>query len=149
MRKIVLRDNPCLCIKLRRAAHTLTKLYDEAFSPLNLTTSQFSLLNDIQQLRSCNKTELARYAGLDRTTIIRNLSVLREKGFIEDGPEDDRKNGLVRLTDAGDSVLKEGLACWKKAQAEVRSAIGPAKLQILKEIFSDIESLNAEATERL
>ena len=71
--------SPCYCINYRRAANTLTKYYDAAFAPIGLTGNQFFLLNSIQQLGSCNKSELAQYTSLDRTTIIRNLNTLEKK----------------------------------------------------------------------
>ena len=78
--------SPCYCINYRRAANTLTKYYDAAFAPIGLTGNQFFLLNSIQQLGSCNKSELAQYTSLDRTTIIRNLDTLLKKELVEPAP---------------------------------------------------------------
>lgn len=47
MPEITPRDSPCFCINARRAAQTLTRFYDQAFTPVGLTANQFSLLNDI------------------------------------------------------------------------------------------------------
>lgn len=142
MPKIVPRDNPCYCINFRRAANTLTKFYDRAFASINLTTNQFSLLNDIDLLQSCNRSELAQYSRLDRTTIIRSLSVLREKGLIEDIAEAGGR--VVRLTEAGKTAIAEGMAGWEQAQRQIKSLLGPENLHVLKQMLADIDKLNGE-----
>lgn len=142
MSKIIARDNPCYCINFRRAANTLTKFYDRVFAPLDLTTNQFSLLNDINLLGSCNKSELAQFSRQDRTTIIRSLSVLYEKGLIEDETEVGSRNRGVRLTEAGKSAIKEGMPGWKDAQKKIRAVLGNENILVLKQMFGDIEMLN-------
>ena len=142
MSKITPRNNTCYCINFRRAANALTKFYDRAFAIMNITTNQFSLLIDIQHLQTCNKSELAQYARLDRTTIIRNLNVLREKGLIEEVSQAGSKYKLVRLTEAGESAITEGLTRWKQVQKQIESILGAEKIQVLKQILADTETLD-------
>ena len=142
MPETTVRSSPCYCINFRRAANTLTKFYDRVFASIGLTTNQFSLLSSIQALGACNKSELAKYARLDRTTIIRSLAVLREKGLIEDTTEAGTRNKGIRLTEAGESAIAEGMAGWKRAQKQVQSLLGADNLSVLKEVFADIESLD-------
>lgn len=141
MKKIVPRDNPCYCINVRRAANILTKFYDKALEPVNLTISQFSLLNDIKLLKTCNKIELARCTRLDRTTIIRNLNILRARGLIMDIPGTNNRNTLVQLTDLGESTIAEGMSSWKQAQDQVKSTIGLDGIENLKQILAKIALL--------
>lgn len=143
MSQVVQRKNSCYCVNFRRAANTLTKYYDLALAPLKLTVSQFSLLADIDHLKYCNKSELAQCARLDRTTIIRNLGVLREKGLVEELPGRDNKNKVVRLTPAGKAVFAEGLAYWEKVQADIKKVIGGESVAVLRQILSGIEGLES------
>jgi len=141
MREMIPRDSPCYCIKVRRAANTLTKFYDKALEPANLTVSQFSLLTDIKLLKTCNKSELAQYAKLDRTTIIRNLNSLRERGFIEEVPGTNHRNTLIQLTALGESAIAEGLIQWKQAQHQIKETIGLDSIEDFTRILTTIESL--------
>lgn len=93
--------SPCYCINYRRAANTLTKYYDAAFAPIGLTGNQFFLLNSIQQLGSCNKSELAQYTSLDRTTIIRNLNTLEKKALVEPAPGASRRSSAIQFSETG------------------------------------------------
>ena len=144
MPKIVPRDNPCYCINFRRAANTLTKFYDRAFVSIGLTTNQFSLLNDVKLIQPCNKSNLAQFSRLDRTTIIRSLSVLREKGLVEEAKRTDARSKAICLTEAGETAISEGMAGWKQAQKRIRALWGPENVQVLKQIFVDIETLDED-----
>jgi DNA-binding MarR family transcriptional regulator len=76
----------CLCIRLRRAAQTVTQYYDLLLAPSGLKLTQFSLLHHIRQREPVSITELARVTGLDRTTMGKNLHVLalfnKERGVV-------------------------------------------------------------------
>ncbi len=141
------RSSPCYCIQVRRAANALTNFYDRALEPSGLTVSQFSLLNDIISLGSCNKSELARYTKLDRTTIIRNLRALQTRGLIAEIPGTDKRNRLICLTDLGKTSVEKGLLSWKEAQRQIRAAIGEEELEDFMKALENLESL-ADSTQR-
>lgn len=135
------RDNPCYCINLRQAANMLTKYYDQAFEPLGITTSQFSLLDAVYLLESSNKSQLAQFTKLDRTTIIRGLHVLSKKKLIHEVSGENSRNNLIQLTKIGASTVKEGLIIWEQVQAKVKTALGEENIAILIQILSGIEVL--------
>lgn len=141
MSEILRRDNSCWCILFRRAANTLTKHYDRAFSSLGLSTAQLSLLADIDHLKACNKSELAQCARLDRTTIIRNLDVLKHKGLIAETAGENRRNKRIHLTKAGKASLKEGTSRWARLQGELEKTLGEERLTDLKQLLDSIENL--------
>lgn len=133
--------SPCYCINYRRAANTLTKYYDAAFAPIGLTGNQFFLLNSIQQLGSCNKSELAQYTSLDRTTIIRNLNTLEKKELIEPAPGASRRSSVIQLSETGSKAFMAGLNIWNKLQAEVQEVLGEGNLPTQWDLFHRIEAL--------
>ena len=141
MNRKPLRNNPCYCINFRHAANSLTKFYDQGFSSLDLTTNQFSLLNDIYYLIECNKSELAIHARVERTTIIRNLNILFEKGLIEEIAGKNNRNKLIRLTEKGKRIKIEGMGIWKQLQKKVKNLLGNEQITILEDILVSISSL--------
>ena len=143
MSKIIPRDIPCYCIKFRRASNILTKYYDKIFEPYNVTANQFSLLVSISILKSCNKSELAQFARLDRTTIVRSISILLEKDFIEEVLNQNKKFKEIQLTKKGETVLFEGKEKWQYAQNKVKSTIGEENIITLKQILESIDSLES------
>ena len=141
MKSVVPGESPCYYINVRRAANLLTRFYDKTLEPINLSVSQFSLLNKIKQMGPCNKSALAQYSGLDRTTIIRNLNTLRDSALITEVPGTDKRNALVQLTDLGESALTAGLPLWKQAQDQVKAVVGSECIEHLKNILAKIETL--------
>ena len=133
--------SPCYCINYRRAANTLTKYYDAAFAPIGLTGNQFFLLNSIQQLGSCNKSELAQYTSLDRTTIIRNLNTLEKKELVEPAPGASRRSSAIQLSETGSKAFMAGLGIWQKLQEEVQQVLGEGNLPTQWDLFHRIEAL--------
>ena len=114
--------SPCYCVNFRHAANTLTKYYDESFAQIQLTANQFFLLNSISQLGSCNKSELAIYTRLERTTIIRNLSLLLKKELILELPGQTKRNKIIQLSDTGKKAVEAGSSIWERLQAEMPAA---------------------------
>jgi DNA-binding MarR family transcriptional regulator len=141
MANIKPRDRACYCIGVRMGANTLTKIYDEALKPVNISISQYSLLNDIKMLKTCNKSELAQYSKRERTTIIRNLKGLIEKKLIEEIPGPDNRNNLIQLTELGLSILKEGFVYWEQAQAKIVSELGLDDVNTLMNITKKLTNL--------
>lgn len=144
MQKKVPRESPCHCINVRRAANALTKFYDRAVEPIGLTISQFSLLNDIRLLGACNKSELAQYAGLERTTVIRNLEALRKKGLVAETDGATRRSRLIQLTDKGEQAIAAGMPLWKQAQVRARDVMGQQLVEGIAQALESIETLARE-----
>lgn len=132
---------PCYCINFRHAANILTKYYDRGFEKVNLTANQFFLLISIHHFKSCNKSELARYTRLERTTIVRNLSVLLKKNFIEEVLGNTKRNKMIQLTEEGIQAVREGSKIWNQLQINVRESFGQEKIGVLREVLGDIEIL--------
>ena len=133
--------SPCYCVNFRHAANGLTKYYDEAFAKIQLTANQFFLLVSISQLETWNKSELAQYTRLDRTTIIRNLGVLQKKDLIEEIPGETKRNKIIRLSEIGEKAFTEGFVIWERLQAETRAALGEENLPVLWQLLERLDRL--------
>ena len=140
MRDIKPRKTPCYCMNFRRMANALTKYYDSMLAEVGLTANQLSLLTDIQSIEPCNRSELAKCAKVDRTTVIRNLEILRKKGLIEDVEE---KSNTVKLTELGLKTMEEGFLVWKNAQNQMREVFDPETRKVLQEAFGKVEQIEA------
>ncbi|URN84381.1 MarR family winged helix-turn-helix transcriptional regulator [Acetobacterium wieringae] len=141
MTKIEPLNSPCYCINFRQTANSLTKYYDKGFSQINLTANQFFLLNSIHQLESCNKSRLAKYTRLDRTTIIRNLDILIKKGLIVEVTGTTKRNKEIELTTTGQNAIASGTVIWQLLQSEVKQHLGVENLDVLWRIFENLETL--------
>jgi DNA-binding MarR family transcriptional regulator len=110
----------CACWQARALARRVTQFYDEKLAEAGLSISQFGLLAHVAGVEDGSLGALAERAGLDQSTLTRNLQLLEREGWVEIGasPGDQRRRS-VWLTEAGVSKLKGAKGAWAAAQAAV------------------------------
>ena len=114
---------PCLCNALRQATRAVSRLYDEELRGAGLRTTQYSLLRRLRAAGEVRQRDLGGLTSLDETTLTRNLRPLIDAGWVAVRPGDDRREKLVRLTDAGAAKLREARPAWELAQQRLRSRL--------------------------
>lgn len=131
-------ENSCLCHRTRMAARAVTRLYDEILRPVELRASQLAVLVAVGKEDVTSITELAKYMGVDRSTLTRNLAPLEREGLIRVGNEGWRRSRTVEITKKGRSRLREALPFWERAQETLRQKLGSRKWPV---IMSDLDDL--------
>lgn len=117
------RDH-CLCLATQRAARFLARRYDEALRPIGLTSGQFSLLMSLNRPEPPSIGSVASLLAMDRTTLTANLKPLDRRGLLETMVDPaDRRGRLLKLTDAGLTLLQTALPIWKRTQAETENLL--------------------------
>jgi DNA-binding MarR family transcriptional regulator len=127
---------PCYCAALRIATRKTTAMYDEALAPAGIGLAQFSLLRKIERSGKLSLSELGRLASLDRSTVGRNIKVLRRMGWIEIGSGDDHREATVTLADDGRAVLRKGAPLWEAAQRRVEAALSDGGAETLRALLA-------------
>jgi DNA-binding MarR family transcriptional regulator len=113
----------CFALHARMTARLLTRVYDAAVRPAGLRFAQFGLLGAIAHGSATSQTALAERLALERTTLVRNLKFLEQKGWIEPIPGGGR--GLShRLTPAGREILERAIPLWERAQRDIEARLG-------------------------
>ena len=77
-----MNNNNCICISLRKATNNILKLYDNKLSILDIKIIKHSTLKSIQDLGSPNVNELSQKLIRERTTILKNLTKLKNLGLM-------------------------------------------------------------------
>jgi len=119
---------------LRKATRKTTAIYDAALTPAGVNLAQFSLLRKIQRAGSLSLSELGRLAGLDRSTVGRNVKVLQRMGLARVAPGEDHREATVTLNEKGLAVLREAAPLWDAAQRRIEDKLGeggPDRLRAL------------------
>ncbi|MGY4535095.1 DNA-binding MarR family transcriptional regulator [Pseudomonas sp. TE3786] len=132
----------CLCTKLRRAARSVTRVYDDALRELGLNVAQYSLLSHLQRLEQPSISTLAEAMGLDRSTLGRNLKVLENEGLVLMGESSDLRARQVQLTASGAQRLQRGAAAWEQAQGQLALRLGAEKREALWLLLDDLETID-------
>jgi DNA-binding MarR family transcriptional regulator len=132
---------PCYCLDIRKASHNVTKLYTKALKPIELTVTQFGILKHIRSMEPVNVTNLAKNMGLDRTTLVRSLKIIENKGLIEDISEDKARNRKLMLSKIGNKKAAKATMLWNDVQKKIESYLGKEDLQKLLELIFKLENI--------
>jgi DNA-binding MarR family transcriptional regulator len=115
----------CLCLNARRAARSLTALYDEELRVCNVTPAQFGLLTLLTNRPGMSQVEIAEAVGLDQTTLSRSLQLLIGNKWVKRSHSaEDARQSLYAITAAGVTLHKEALPRWNRAQDRMREVLG-------------------------
>ena len=130
-------ESPCYCTNLRRGALWATEYYDRMLAPSGLSVPQYYLLINLSRMEKANLSQWAERVGLDRTTMVRNVKTLENKGLV--APTEGRGKTFT-LTDTGKSTLAQGIALWEQAQERLRGSIGDADAEALLRICRKLQN---------
>lgn len=118
----------CPGLAIRQAARRVTQFYEDALQDSGLSVAQLGLMALIATSADDRMAALAARAGLDPSTLSRNLRGLERDGLIEIASvEKDLRRRAVWLTESGLRRLHGALPAWKATQARI-TEIFPADL---------------------
>ena len=110
---------------LRRASRAISRFYEAAFAPLDLTATQFSLLVAVQLGGPIPLSRLADALVLDRTSLYRAVKPLVRRRYLRILPGQTRRERTAALTEGGCRLLAEALPIWERVQGRFVGALGP------------------------
>ena len=115
--------NVCGSFNLRKAARSVTQLYDDYLQPTGLRSTQVVVLVTLAKEQDISMGRLARELMLSPSTLSRNLRPLERDGLI--AIDDSGKRGKsVNLTTAGQQALGAAVPYWQRAQAKFTELVG-------------------------
>jgi DNA-binding MarR family transcriptional regulator len=120
----------CTCVRARRIARQLTRLYDGALQPAGVTANQFALLIKLlgasqHGMNGLSMGALAERAGMHYSTLNRDIKPLKRQGFVADaGNEGDGRVRTICITEKGRAKLREAVPAWREAQMHVQDLLG-------------------------
>jgi len=136
-----LPDTACYCSSLRQASRYVTSFYDQVLSGSGLRVTQFAILSRLRP-RPATVTQLAQSMVMDRTTLARNLQPLVREQLVQVRPsEQDRRERVIELTDAGRAKVESILPAWRRAQARFDEQFGAERgAQLLATMRAVVDS---------
>lgn len=132
----------CACFNIRKSARMLTQRYDEALQPIDLRSTQFSILATLANVESITITELADSLLMDRTTLTRNLRPIEKQDFIKTVPGIDRRTRVISISKKGLNKLKKAIPLWRKAQQSFIDYMGEERFDHLLGELNYVEKMS-------
>ena len=128
----------CPGFQARATARAVTRYYNACFKPLGLTAEQFSLLVGVGAIEGTTLVDLANGAGIDPTTLSRNLQNLEARRLVRSKGGRGRLGKQVRLTPSGRKLIVDALPLWNLAKAELSSRLGGEKLRSASKLMAEL-----------
>ena len=123
----------------RLAARRITHFLDREMASMGLTVAQLGLMAQIATAEDDTLGALAVRAGVDQSTLSRNLRTLEAEGLIEIAiVETDQRRRMVWLTETGARRLEKAIPVWRAANA-----------RLARQVPSDLARMLADATSLL
>ncbi len=119
----------------RLAARLITRFLEAGMRGTELSLAQFGLMAHIAAAGDDTIGNLAGRAGLDQSTLSRNLRGLEQAGLIEIAiVEQDLRRRAVWLTEKGALRLEAAIPLWRKARKDLAELIGLETVRKLADI---------------
>jgi DNA-binding MarR family transcriptional regulator len=113
----------CACSALRRASRAVTQHYEGHFQGSGIRATQFTVLAALAQTGPLSISELSANLGLERTTLSRNLQLLKRKGWVSERTDVDQRVRKIALTPKGRDKAAAALPIWRRADASAEKVL--------------------------
>jgi DNA-binding MarR family transcriptional regulator len=126
----------CVAVRVRLINRVITALYDEAFRPYGMRVSQGNVLVAVARLGRARPVDICRILRIEKSTLSRDLELMRKNGWLESEPAEGGRNQTIQLTRNGLDLLRRVQPAWEQAQVQAKGLIGEAGVQALYEVAS-------------
>lgn len=140
-KKRKLYESPCYCTNLRRGSGAITEFYNSMLQPTGLNAAQYYLLINLSRLGTANTSVWAQHVGLDRSTLVRNVKTLEEKGWVQDTGNSGGNAHQFTLTELGENTLGSAIPVWNQAQLQIRDFLGEKEAETLLLLLRKLQEL--------
>ncbi|MDR3633421.1 MAG: MarR family winged helix-turn-helix transcriptional regulator [Isosphaeraceae bacterium] len=124
----------CIAVRVRLINRVVTAIYDEALRPHGLRVSQGNILVAVARKGEARPGDVCRLLRLEKSTLSRDVEVMKGKGWLESDPPAGGRNQVLRVTPAGLDLLARSQPAWESAQAEAQRLIGDPGVDALRQV---------------
>jgi len=127
-------------INIRKVARAITNFYDKKLFMSEISSTQFIALLKISCLENKSLSNIARNLSVDRTTLLRNLTLLQKKELLKIKNLSDKRAKTCFLTEKGAEAIEKGIIIFEKSKKEVEDILGVKKCELLSNDLKFIET---------
>jgi DNA-binding MarR family transcriptional regulator len=131
----------CVCGNLRRSSRAITQFYDKLLAPSGITITQLALLRTISIGNSSTISKLSKGMYMDRTTLTRNLDLLKKQDFIKIESSSDKRKRIVTITNRGKAQMTKALPLWERAQGTIIEKFGKGNWREINTGLNEISNI--------
>lgn len=124
----------CIAVRVRLINRVISSLYDEGLRPFGLRISQANILSALANMGEARPADVSRALRIEKSTLSRDLDLLRKKGWVEAIDPAAPRLSAVRITREGLRLITKITPAWEETQDRVSALIGPAGAKALGDI---------------
>jgi DNA-binding MarR family transcriptional regulator len=124
----------CVAVRVRLINRVVSAIYDEALRPFSVRITQVNILSAVSLLEDARPAVIARILRIEKSTLSRDVELMKKHGWIQSDPPAGGRNQTIRLTADGRKLLTKIEPAWEHAQAEAKSLIGAGGESAIHEI---------------
>ena len=134
---------PCACTTLRKAARSVSRIYDEALAAVGMNVTQLAILRAIGRAGDGGValSRLAENLVMDNTSLYRGLGPLIRSRWVLVTHAGKGRTKLVRLTVKGQRVTDAAAEPWEAAQSKFVEAFGVKRWAALHKSIDDLAAV--------
>ena len=131
---------------IRRLQQISTALFTEEAIGIDLTSVQFAALFAVKHNPNVDATRLSALIAFDRFTIGDVLERLEAKGLIvRSSSPDDRRIKLLKLTPAGNALLRQAEPAVRRVQERLLAPLSPEQRSQLVGLLTALAAAHSES----
>lgn len=128
---------------IRRLNQISVALFLEETGHLDLTPRQFAALNMIKEVPNIDQASLSNMIAMDKTTIVKVIDRLVEKGLITRTRSDtDRRANLLVITEAGKETIKQVLPLLDRSDQRILAPLSREDRVHFMEMLTQLVHVN-------
>lgn len=123
----------CLGRRIARLHRLVSRRFEAELRESGLSLPQLEILSEMALFgEPARPSEIAGWLGLERSTISRNLDVLKHRGFVCAAVTSSAgRTTRVTVTDAGYQALANAEPAWQRAQEWISRTVDPDAVHAL------------------
>jgi DNA-binding MarR family transcriptional regulator len=107
---------------------------------IDLTTEQFAVLYILSKRKDTIQSDLAEFAGKDKSAVMRHLDALERKNLVvRVNDNSDRRRKILVITKAGQQMMDKALQVLNEVFQEVTQSIPEEKMNIFREVLGTLK----------
>jgi DNA-binding MarR family transcriptional regulator len=136
----------CLGTRVSRLHRLVTRGYEQELQASGITLPQIEILSYLMNAANAVRpAALAAELRVERSTLSRNLALMRAKGWITGVTTSPTgRTVAVAIADPGIDVLADAASGWRRRQAQIETALGPAARSTLDRWIDSLNGTSAD-----
>jgi DNA-binding MarR family transcriptional regulator len=128
----------CLAVRVRTLNRAVNALYDDALRAHGVRVGQLNLMVLVARMGVAKPGDLCRILRMDKSTLSRDVELIRRNGWLEVEDAADARARPLRLSAKGLALLDSVLPAWQKAQDKAKALIGRQATVALRDVVDRI-----------